>query len=792
MATQRAEALLRDPAVSDERTQVLYLRPGVDADRLGAATVDSFAGLDRARWSAHLIITESSPNRLLHRLEPLAGEEVLDLPGELTGEDFPAFILGFLESRGVRLLNLAGARLGFDLLPDVAGLPDPPAVVVDLAAEEAGPWSYVRHAARRYGDLIDAFLVADESMKMEVVGYEIPPSRISVVPADPRNVSVFQGEVYERLRDGWPTGGFRPAATPEPNARDAPARLALPRDPPPERTVGVSVYCAGDGIYLDECIHSIKLQFLRPRHVVVIDAGSEDPETLEALGRLDSDPSLTVLRQPPGLGPGAARNRALSIFDTDYALWIDAKDQLLPGALDSMIAKLECAPEDVGFIYPHRKHTGSRTDYVESPAYDLWLLMQDDACTLPSMYDMRVFEGTGVAFPEDVASHESWDLALQLAERDVRGQPADGPTFLARERGFSRAQALDRGACAPRRAVEERHAPLFHPRTGPAEDSPAIWAPPDTQPLCRHLSLDGGARIVTNDRRPPSGFRLELELGVTHTIPLPGAQRLVARAGTFELSDEQDELIEGHGLGYLESRPFPLCERLELCAMPECGERVLVAGPEDPLYGVARPIAFLGWVQAFPPQPGGDVGTARAVALRRQLDGEACRHLYMVDLPEGGPPAVTIGSLSGYSGEDLVALRLREDGRLASDLARPGRATRNPLVLACWMARPPAPDRDRYWSPVARARRLVRHWSGRRLSDDEGVTLGWLRRNGSPGTHPLFSATHPATGDQLVTRDPQKAVTLGYRIDGALGFIYAAGQDDEPERYVPAVPWAGG
>lgn len=769
--------------VRDARARILYLRPSVDADGLSKATIDSFTDLERARWAPHLIVTERSPNRRLDQLEPLA-EEILNLPEQMSGSAFPESILRFIERRRIDLLNVAGSRLGFDLLPDIASLPEPPAVVVHFADGEPDPWGYVSYVTGRYGDLVDAFLVTSEWMKEAVAGNEIPHSRIEVVPPDPRDAGVHQGELFERLLAVRRVGVARGAVMSDEKTAVAPtgAPLRLPRSPPPERTVGVGVPCFRHGIYLDECIHSIKLQFLRPTHIVIVDDGSDDPETLEALERWDADPSVIVLRQPTNLGPSAARNRALEVFDTNYALWIDADDQLLPGALDSMIAKLEQAAEDVGFVYPHAKHMGSRSDYVETPAYDLMLLMRRDVCLAPSMYDMRVFAETGVSFSEDmVAGHESWDLTLQLAERRIVGQPADGPTFLYRKRGFSRFQALDRGR-DPRRAVGARHPNLYldaddmeaTPGTERRSDDAKGWMPAGTQPFCRHLHLHQPTRVITNDRNPPPGFRLEFDLGVTRAFALPGTGRLVARAGTFELSDEQDELTEGLSLGYIEERPFPLCECLELCEMPESGERVLVAGPEDPLYGIARPIALLGWVQAFPLQCRGDLPhdgpAARATALYR-LDDRSGKHRYATSLADGESPAVAIGSLFSSSAGDLVALQLLDDGRLATDLATAGRPTRDPRQLARWVARSPASDTGPYRSPTTRARSLVRHRLERRSRDSRGLTLGWLRGEGSPGVRPLFSTTHPVTGDQLVTRNPQEALAYGYAFDGILGYV---------------------
>ncbi len=128
----------------------------MDDGGLGGATIDSFVRLDRARWASHLIVTEPSPNRRLHQLEPLA-EEIVNLPEQTTGAAFPELILSFIESHRISLLSVAGSRLGFDLLPDIAGLPDPPAVLVHFADGEPGPPGYVGYVTRRYGDLVRRF-----------------------------------------------------------------------------------------------------------------------------------------------------------------------------------------------------------------------------------------------------------------------------------------------------------------------------------------------------------------------------------------------------------------------------------------------------------------------------------------------------------------------------------------------------------------------------------------------------------------------------------------------------------
>lgn len=1164
--------------MSAGRVPILYIAPWVDLGGSDKGTIDWFKHIDRERWAPSLITTQPSPNRWLHQVEPYA-EEVWELPDLMPGAKFPEFVLGFVESRGVRLVHIMNSRLGFDLLPDMACLPEPPAVVVQMHAEEPNQAGYVRYVTRRYGNLVDAFSVTSEHLKQVVADYEVPPSKIETIHSgvdaerefDPDAVepfeldgdgprilwpgrlveqkdpmltldvlarvrergagfvldvvgdghmkpavqaraaelgiadairwhpasqemprwyrsadlmlmtSVYEGVpyvIYESLAMGVPvvapalpgnvefmdaeSGALvdprddaeryaealvallgdpgrraelgrrsrrrmledfslaemgrrhdelyerllaaRPAASrwrseelfggtgqgiPGEASAGAPAPLRLPRDPAPERTIGVIVPCFQHGLFLDGCIASIKAQTLPPSRIVVVDDGSADPGTIEALAKLEEDRDVTVLRLATNSGPSTARNRGLAELDTSYMLPIDADDELLPDALERMLAELEGAPDDVGFVYPHAQHFGNRSDFVQLPAYNLWLLMQENYCPAPALFDMRLFAEGGVAYPEDiVVGHEDWDLILQLAGRGVRGVHADGPTFRYRRQGFSRVNAVDYGPDAFHAAIERRHPALYdrrdeikaawapalslllldpddreeaasllagqtckdfellaagdvqagieaargrwvallapeakaalaggsfveqvlhgfqahegvaaivlaappgvprhalgqlddeerlstqpagivferhglprlelgtgdllaelatalqangavqwravpaladarqplgnmNPRPGTfsldidrsGDDSeiamrgsvivqpprlPELtagtirrwdpdepWLPPGAQPLCRHVERDGEHRLISNDPKPPRGYELEYELGALQSHAAPGTRRLVQAGHEFELSDDQNRLDENrHGYGYVEQQPLPLLEHLELRRLPSTGQQVLVAGPDDPLIGVAEPLATLGWIEARPILPRHGLlhtGPWGVDVLWRAADETGWRHRYGVSAPQDAEGRSVLGSLFRSSAKGLVALRLRSDGRLVSDLAAPGRATRNPAKLGRWVAAPLADRGERPRPATREAADRLRHLArGRRLSDDGGETLGWLREKGGPGCSPLFSATHPVTGNQLVTCSAKEAEAHGYPLEGVLGYILDAGSD---------------
>lgn len=642
-----------------DRVPILYLAPWVDLGGSDKGTIDWFRHLDRSQWAPSLITTQPSANRWLHHVEPYA-EELWALPDIMSGADFPGFILGFIESRSVKVVHIMNSRIGYDLMPDMTCLQDPPAIVLQHHAEEPDRSGYVRYAATRYGNLVDAFSVTSEQLGRALHDYDVPGSRIHVIHSgvdadtefDPDLVtpyddlpgsgprvlwpgrlaeqkdpmltlevlrllrergvelvlhivgdgpllpavregatrlgldsmvawhppsqemarwyrscdlllmtSVFEGVpyvVYEALAMGVPVVApalpgnvefmdndagilVKPRDDAEQYARalaqllddvelrqsmgarsrermqrdfslntmakrheelyaqllahrspadrarrraieDSAPKAAAPReplrlvrDPRPAQSVAVIVPCYQHGRYLADCIASIRAQTLPAEQVIVVDDNSNDPETEAALDALGNEPDVMVIRQAENRGPSAARNRAVREVTAQYVLPLDADDLLMPDALARMVTQLECATSDVGFIYPNPLHFGNRHDFVQSPAYNLHLLLQGNYCPSTSLIDRRVFDA-GARYDEEIVfGHEDWDFILQLAEMEVWGGPAEGATFLYRRRGFSRVNAVEYGPTAFHDIIERRHPALYAPAA--RERIKAQWAP---------------------------------------------------------------------------------------------------------------------------------------------------------------------------------------------------------------------------------------------------------------------------------------------------------------------------
>lgn len=308
--------------------------------------------------------------------------------------------------------------------------------------------------------------------------------------------------------------------------------------------------------------------------------------------------------------------------------------------------------------------------------------------------------------------------------------------------------------------------------------SSGTWTPPGTMLLVRHRSDDGRRCMITNDRLSPPGYSIEYDLGMVHAAGELGTKRLLAaKDGRLFTTHVEGLLANGYrALGYIEQAPLPLLDALELRADPASNKLTLVAGSSDPLYKTAMPIATLGFLESYPINPRDRTDpriTWRVSALTRTQDTTHWRHRYAVtERPGSGD--VSLGGLWQSPAQGLIPLYRERDGWLTSELLTRSSAPRMWLARAKWAAAPLnwIEGRPRIWAPRAvggRVRALAHH---RPPGETYNRTvLGYLRGTPATGWAPLFSATHPALGDQYLTRSEIEAIDLGYRLDGVIGYI---------------------
>ncbi len=401
---------------------------------------------------------------------------------------------------------------------------------------------------------------------------------------------------------------------------------------------------------------------------------------------------------------------------------------------------------------------------------------------LPSRLDTGDPMGTLARWMQIQRYHLEW--------RHLRGAWADRPTPSGE---FHKVVAAPEGGQAERleRRLRLAEEPAFAGAGTSVErrtNSP-VWLPACTAPLVRSQRFGFEEWTVTLDSPPPEGFRPEYHLGVVHMRSLQGTRRIVREGehgyATVALEGEPTTEEVKRSLGYVDEVAFTMLEPLLVCRHAKTGAPVLVCGQDDPLHDSVEwpPLSVLGYIDRFPVNPREVPTTPPTRAwlrgLLRVIDPAARRHRFALGFMPAGDHPWELGALLDRNPGDGVAVWIDPDGRLHTETYAPTRHPYDVRRMLRWVGAPASwqgfgrgPARTR--AMVRRGVEAVRHTVARpgiaAPTPRGGEPDAWLLRTPGPDRHPLFSAIHPVTADQLVTRDQSEARELGYGPVQTLGY----------------------
>ena len=124
--------------------------------------------------------------------------------------------------------------------------------------------------------------------------------------------------------------------------------------------VSVVIPCYNPTGFLEETLASALSQTYRPLEIILVNDGSDAPESGHLLRRLA--PGVTRFIVQPNQGLAAARNTGFLAAEGAYVVPLDADDRLDPGFITECVAEMEARPE-AAFIYTDYRVFGD-TDYV--------------------------------------------------------------------------------------------------------------------------------------------------------------------------------------------------------------------------------------------------------------------------------------------------------------------------------------------------------------------------------------------------------------------------------------------
>jgi glycosyltransferase involved in cell wall biosynthesis len=171
----------------------------------------------------------------------------------------------------------------------------------------------------------------------------------------------------------------------------------------------------------NETATSVFRQSFQQWEWIIVNDGSQDSQALKILDDYrHSDKRIRVLDHPKNLGPGAARNTACHIAQSDYLVPLDSDDLLEPDALEKWL----------WFLVSHHEYSfvNSYSVGFDEQEY-LWSIgfengtefLQENRTILTSMIRKSVYEVVGGIDENIRAGLEDWDFWLKCAAQSYWG-----------------------------------------------------------------------------------------------------------------------------------------------------------------------------------------------------------------------------------------------------------------------------------------------------------------------------------------------------------------------------------
>ncbi len=232
--------------------------------------------------------------------------------------------------------------------------------------------------------------------------------------------------------------------------------------------VAIIIPCFNDGLYVRDSVQSAVRQ--EPDELVVVDDGSDDPDTIAILAELQSS-GVTVVRQTNG-GLASARMTGVAATSARYVMALDADDLLADGALERMASALE-ANRGIDVVWGDVERFGAAgyRRYPKIPTLDPWRITFLNELVGTTMIRRTSLEAAGGWTLRQAM--EDWDLWMAMAELGMVGRHVGGVTILYRVGSPRMYQNAMRSFDSGFAVLRSRHLSLFAARAANRKSSAA-------------------------------------------------------------------------------------------------------------------------------------------------------------------------------------------------------------------------------------------------------------------------------------------------------------------------------
>ena len=227
-------------------------------------------------------------------------------------------------------------------------------------------------------------------------------------------------------------------------------------------TVSVVIPCHNDGRFLRDALDSLQAQTFRDFETIVVDDGSTDADSLQALRDVEHECTRVIRSAQHGVVQ--ARNTAIAAARGRYILPLDADDRIGSRYLELAVPVLEHDPK-VGIVYCKAEFFGEKSGAWELPPYRFPEILIGNVIFNCALFRREDWQRVGGFNPNMHEGWEDFDFWVSLIElgRDVRQLP--DTLFYYRIKPASRNAAMLEDSSRFARAyarIYRNHPALYH------------------------------------------------------------------------------------------------------------------------------------------------------------------------------------------------------------------------------------------------------------------------------------------------------------------------------------------
>ena len=204
-------------------------------------------------------------------------------------------------------------------------------------------------------------------------------------------------------------------------------------------TVTVVIPCYNMGAFIDEAVGSVLAQSFRAFEIIIVDDGSDDPETVGKLDGLAAG-GLTLLRTRNS-GVAAARNCGVRAARGRYILPLDSDDLIEPHYLEKAVRVFEENP-GTAIVCCDAELFGSASGVRRLPDFSRERLLSENLIFASALFRKSDWQATGGYCTAFRFGWEDWDFWIALTRRGSKVVRIPEALFKYRIRPDSRDRSM--------------------------------------------------------------------------------------------------------------------------------------------------------------------------------------------------------------------------------------------------------------------------------------------------------------------------------------------------------------